>query len=160
MKYAEGNPQELKDKFWKELAGSPYVLLQLDSDPDSAAPMTASLDKDANSAIWFFTGRDSRWAELGAATATYAAKGHDLFARFNGTLTEETDRARLDKQWSNFVEAWFPGGKDDPNLLFVRMDLGDASIWSGELGLLATAKMALGMPIKDEVAGKHVETVL
>ena len=133
MKYAEGNADELKDTFWKEFAGSPYVILQLDSDPASAAPMTASLDKDANGAIWFFTGRDSRWAELGAVTATYASKGHDLFARFAGKLSEETDRARLDEQWSNFVEAWFPnGGKADPNLLFVRMDLGDASIWSGE----------------------------
>ena len=40
------------------------------------------------------------------------------------------------------------------------MDLGDASIWSGELGALATAKMALGMNVRDEVAGKHVETAL
>jgi general stress protein 26 len=135
-------------------------MLQLDADPDSAAPMTASLDKDANSAIWFFAGRDSRWAQMGPATATFASKGHDVFARFHGVLSEETDRARLDKQWSNFVEAWFPGGKDDPNLLFLRMDLGDASIWAGDLGALATAKMALGMDVRDETAGKHVETAL
>ena len=76
-----------------------------EENPDSAAPITASLDKHAKHAIWFFTARDNRWAELGAATATYASKGHDLFARFAGTLSEETDRARLDKQWSNFIEA-------------------------------------------------------
>ena len=160
MKYSEGNAENLKDKFWHELAGSSFVMLTLDGHADDAAPMTASLDKDANHAIWFFTGRDSRWATQGAATATYTSKAHDLFARFAGTLTEETDRARLDKQWSNFVEAWFPGGKTDPNLLFLRMDLGDAEIWSGELGALATAKMMLGMDVRDAVAGKHVETAL
>ena len=160
MKYADGNAKELKDQFWHEMAGSSFVMLQLDAEPGSAAPMTASLDKHANHAIWFFTARDSRLAAKGAATATYASKGHDLFARFKGTLTEETDRARLDKQWSNFVEAWFPGGKTDPNLLFLRMDLGDAEIWSGELGALATAKMVLGMDVRDEVAGKHVKTAL
>ena len=160
MKYTEGDAAELKETFWHEMASSSYVMLQLDADRASAAPMTASLDKDANHAIWFFAGRDSRWAQQGAATATYASKDHDLFARFGGTLSEETDHARLDKQWSNFVEAWFPGGKDDPNLLFLRMDLGDAEIWSGELGALATAKMALGMNVRDEVAGKHVETAL
>ena len=160
MRYTEGRPSELRDAFWKALADSPYVMLQLDADADSAAPMTASLDADANSAIWFFTGRDTRWAKLGPATATFASKGHDVFARFYGVLSEETDRARLDRQWSNFVEAWFPGGKDDPNLLFLRLNLGDAAIWSGELGALATAKMALGMSVKDEVAGKHVETAL
>ena len=160
MKYSEGHADDLKDKFWHELAGSSFVMLQPDGDAHGAAPMTASLDKDANHAIWFFTGRDSRWAPQGAATATYASKGHDLFARFGGTLSEETDKARLDKQWSNFVEAWFPGGKTDPNLLFLRMDLGNAEIWSGELGMLATAKMALGIDVRDEVAGKHVETTL
>ena len=160
MKYSEGNAQNLKDKFWHELAGSSFVMLQLDADSAGAAPMTASLDTDANHAIWFFTGRDSRWAQQGSATATYASKGHDLFARFTGTLSEETDKARLDKQWSNFVEAWFPGGKTDPNLPFLRMDLADAEIWSGELGALATAKMMLGMDVRDEVAGKHVETTL
>ena len=160
MNYAEGNAAELKDKFWHEMSGSSFVMLQLDAEPGSAAPMTASLDKHADSAIWFFAGRDSRWAQQGAATASYASKGHDLFARFTGTLTEETDKARLDKQWSNFVEAWFPGGKTDPNLLFLRMDLGDAEIWSGELGALATAKMMLGMDVRNETAGKHAETAL
>ena len=160
MKYSDGNAHDLKDKFWHEMAGSSFVMLQLDAEPDSAAPMTASLDKHANHAIWFFTGRDNRFAAKGAATATFASKGHDLFARFSGILVEETDKARLDKQWSNFVEAWFPGGKTDPNLLFLRMDLGQASIWSGELGMLTTAKMAMGMDVRGDVGGKYVEIAL
>ena len=160
MKYEAGNTDELKETFWKSFADSPFVFVSLQSTANDAVPMTASLDKDANHAIWFFTGRDNHLAEMGKATCHFAAKGHDFFARFEGVLSEETSRERLDKQWSNFVEAWFPGGKDDPNLLFLRLNLGDASIWSGELGALATAKMALGMEVKDEVAGKHVETAL
>src|SRR4051812_39441550 len=42
MKYSEGNAAELKDKFWHELASSSFVMLQLDGDPEGAAPMTAS----------------------------------------------------------------------------------------------------------------------
>jgi len=160
MQYQQGDPAELKHDFWESFEDSPFVMLQLDGEPDSAAPMTAQLDKDANHAIWFFTSRDNRFAAMGPATANFVSKGHDLFARFAGNLVEETSRDRLEKQWSNFVEAWFPGGKDDPNLLMLRMDLGDASIWSGELGVLATAKMALGMDVRDEVAGKQVETTL
>jgi general stress protein 26 len=160
MKYDQGDPQELKDKFWHELAKAPYVMLELDADPDSAAPMTAQLDKDANHAIWFFTSRDNRFAEMGPATATFSAKGHDVFARFGGTLSEERDRARLEKQWNNFVEAWFPGGKDDPNLLMLRMDLGDASIWAGDVGVFNTVKMALGMDVTDTIKGGFVETKL
>lgn len=160
MQYDQGEPAELKEKFWQAMSKSSFVMLQLDADPDSAAPMTAQLDKDANSALWFFTGRDSRFAALGAATATYQSKGHDVFCRFSGILHEETSREQRDKQWSNFVEAWFPGGKDDPNLLMVRMDLGNASIWAGELGLINTARMMLGKDVTETIKGGFAEVKL
>jgi general stress protein 26 len=160
MQYDQGNPTELKEKFWKELAHSPFVMLQLDADPESAAPMTAQLDKHANHAIWFFTSRDNRFAAQGAATATFSAKGHDLFARFSGALTEENDRAVLDQHWNRMVEAWYPGGKTDPNLLFLRMDLGEAAIWSGEVGVVGAVKMALGLPVGDSLKGGYAETSL
>ena len=160
MKYTESNPDEMRDKFWVAMADSPFVMLQLDADPDSAAPMTAQLDKHANHAIWFFTSRSNRFAAMGPATATFAGKGHDVFARFAGNLVEETSAAVRDDHWNNFVESWFPGGPDDPDVLMLRMELGDASIWAGDLGLLATAKMALGMSVRDEARGNYAETAL
>jgi general stress protein 26 len=160
MHYNQGDPTELKQKFWQAMTKSSFVMLQLDADQDSAAPMTAQLDEGANSAIWFFTGRDSRFAAMGSATATYQSKGHDVFCRFSGMLCEETSRDRLDKHWNNFVQAWFPGGKDDPNLLMIRMDLGEASIWAGELGVIGTARMMLGMDISDTIKGGFAEVEL
>ena len=82
-----------------------------------------------------------------------------MFARFDGTLSVETSKERFEQFWNNFVEAWYDGGKDDPDILFLRMDLGDAEIWSGDLGLLNTAKMALGMNVHDEAEERHVESV-
>lgn len=157
--YNEGNAAELKTKFWHAMEHSAFVMLELDADPDTTAPMTAQLDKDAHSAIWFFANKQSRFAEMGAATAAFSAKGHDLFARFHGNLVHETSRERLDKQWSNFVEAWFPGGKDDPNLVMLRMDLGDATIWDAAMGPITFSKMALGMDVRSDVKG-HVTTNL
>ena len=122
--------------------------------------MTAQLDKDASHAIWFFTRRDNHFAASGVATATFAGKDHKLFARFEGTLREETDRSRLDRQWSNAVASWYPGGKDDPDLLLLRMDLGDASIWSSEAGLPNTVKMALGLKVANTIKGGYTETRL
>ena len=122
-------------------------------------PMSPQLDKDANSSIWFFTHTKSDFAKLGSATATFEGKGHDMFARFNGTLVKETSRERFDQFWNNFIEAWYDGGKTDPDILFLRMDLGDAEIWDGDIGLLNTAKMALGMTVHDEAEKRHVDTV-
>ncbi|RJX67075.1 pyridoxamine 5'-phosphate oxidase family protein [Altererythrobacter sp. N1] len=160
MKYKSGNADELKHKFWNALADSPFVFVALENMPGEAVPMTAQLDKDADSAIWFFTSKGSHLAQLGSAHCIFTGKGHDLFAHFNGTLSIESSRERLDKQWSNFVEAWFPRGKSDPNLLMLRMDLGEAEIWSGDLSLLTTAKMALGMDVRQDATDKHTETTL
>ncbi len=151
---------ELRQKFWTTLADSPFVFLQLDSEPHRAVPMTAQLDRDADGAIWFFTSRSGPFAAGGPATATLAGKGHDLFARFSGTLSEETDRERLEEEWSPAIEAWFPGGRDDPDLLMLRMDLGEAEIWNADLGLIDTTKMLLGFDMRQDAADDHAETTL
>lgn len=152
--------RKLKQKFWTTLADSPFVFLQLDRGPHAAVPMTAQLDKDADRAIWFFTSRTGPFAAGGPATATLAGKGHDLFARFTGTLSEETDARRIDEEWSPAIEAWFPGGRDNPDLLLLRMDLGQAEIWNADLGLLDTTKMLLGFDMRQGAADDHVQTAL
>ncbi|WP_340587836.1 pyridoxamine 5'-phosphate oxidase family protein [Erythrobacter alti] len=152
--------EDLKKKFWKALDDSPFLFLHLDKAPDTAVPMTAQLDKDAESSIWFFTSRDHYLANGGPATATFAGKGHQMFARFSGTLTEETSRERLEKQWSQIIEAWFPGGKDDPNLLMLRMDLGQAEIWNSDLGFIDNAKMLMGFDVREDAREEHTETTL
>ncbi len=160
MKYNEGNADELKTKFWKALSDSPFVFLERTENPGEAVVMTAQLDKDADSEIWFFTTKDHHLAEMGPAVVTFAGKDNQIFARIEGTLSQETSKERLDKQWNNFVEAWFPGGKDDPNLLMLSMKLGDAEIWNSDLGMINNAKMMLGMDVRGEGKEHHVETAL
>ena len=58
------------------------------------------------------------------------------------------------------MKAWYDQGKDDPDLLFLRMDLGDAEIWNGDYSLLTVGKMALGKTVHDDVQDEHVETAL
>lgn len=156
----KADPAALRAKFWTELGESPFLFLQRTGDSASAVPMSPQLDKHANSAIWFFTHKNSAFAALGPVTATFASKGHDLFARFTGTLSVETSQERFDQFWNNFVKAWYEGGKEDPDLLFVRMDLGDAEIWDGDMSLINVAKMALGMNVHDSAEKRHVETTL
>ena len=157
MKHADGNPEKLKQQFWKALADSPYLFLELTGRSDTAVPMSPQLDKDANSAIWFFTHTKSAFANLGPVTAIFQGKGHDMFARFDGTLVRETSQDRFDQFWNNFVAAWYDEGKNDPDLLFLRMDLGNAEIWNGDIGLLNTAKMALGVYVEDKAEERHVK---
>ena len=151
---------DLKKRFWKTLDDSPFLFLQQDSDPSTAVPMTAQLDKDANHAIWFFGRRSSALAKGGPVTATFAGKGHEMFARFSGVLSEEPSQERLDQFWGKPMEAWYKQGKQDPELILLRMDLGQAELWNSDLGFLDTARMLFGFDMLDEAKDEHAETML
>ena len=154
------NPDEIREEFWESIADSPFVMIALDSGHEHSIPMRAQLDKDANSAIWFYTSRDNRLATGGPAMMQYAAKGHDLFACVSGNLTEETDPAIIDKHWSKPVEAWYEQGRQDPSLLMLRFDLGNAEIWEADPGVTGLFKMMTGMTMKGDEMGEHAKVPL
>ncbi|NIJ39285.1 general stress protein 26 [Sphingopyxis panaciterrae] len=151
---------DIKQQFWKALADSPYVMVGQTGERAHHIPMNAQLDKDANSAFWFFTATDNRLAGGGPAMAQFASKGHDLFACISGTLRDETDRAVLDRLWNNGIAAWYEGGKNDPKLVLLRFDLDDAEIWTADPGIKGMFKLATGMTMKEGDLGKHAEVAL
>ena len=154
------NSDEIREEFWESIADSPFVMLSLDSGGSHAIPMRAQLDKDANSAIWFYTSRDNRLARGGPAMMQFVSKGHDLFACVSGTLTEETNDAIIDKHWSNPVEAWYSEGRQDPSLLMLRLDLGTAEIWEAAPGVVGMFKMMTGMTMSGDEMGDHARVPL
>ena len=56
---------DIKKAFWKALDASPYVMVDMTGEREHHIPMNAQLDKDANSAWWFFTSTDNRLAAGG-----------------------------------------------------------------------------------------------
>lgn len=135
--------QRLAKKFWDELHGSPFMMLGLAGVDDSfTRPMTAQVDKGK---IYFFADRteDLVKALKGAhrAIATYASKGHDLFASIHGRLMVDNDRDVIDRLWNPMIASWYEGGKDDPRLVLVRFDTQSADVWEAELG--STLKAAV-----------------
>jgi general stress protein 26 len=160
-------PAELEAKFWKALKSDRTMMLGLYGMEDAhAQPMTAQFEDD-RSPIWFFTASDTELVEAlgdgersGPAIATFASKGHDLFATLHGTLSLDTDRATIDRLWNRFVAAWFEGGKDDPKLRLLRLDADRAEIWLDDSSLLAGIKMLLGADPKEDYKDKVAEVGL
>lgn len=151
---------EIRERFWKELSDSPFVMIGLTGHAGHSIPMTAQVDPDANHCFWFYTSKGNRLATGGEAMAQFAAKGHDLFACIGGTLAVENDPAVIDRYWSNQVEAWYDGGRNDPDLLMLRFDLGSAEIWQADLSITGVFKMMFGGNVRDEMKGKHAEVAL
>ena len=84
------------------------------------------------------------------AIATFTSKGHDLFATVHGSVRMDNDRAVIDRLWNRYVAAWYPGGKDDPNLALLRLDPEGAEIWLDASSMMAGIKMLLGADPKKE----------
>jgi general stress protein 26 len=148
--------QEIKQHFWKKLADSPFVMIGLDGGGHSE-PLTAQLDEDQVDTLFFFIGKDNRLAGGGAAMAQFVSKGHDFFACLAGTATIDNDFAMIDKLWNKQVEAWFPGGKGDPNLALLRFDIDDAEMWEADMSLTGKVKMLFGGKIDPSEEGSHAK---
>ncbi|MFM9934568.1 MAG: pyridoxamine 5'-phosphate oxidase family protein [Novosphingobium sp.] len=146
---------EIRDAFWQALAGSPVMMVRLAAQGSTAHPMTAQLDRDADGCFWFFMNRDNTLAAGGAAHADLSASGHTVFAAVEGTLTEETDRAVFDKLFTGDVAAWFKDGRNSPEILLMRFDLGDAEIWKIDTTIAGLFHRLIGAPVRPGEAGKH-----
>lgn len=148
-------PQEVAQDFIKHLKSSPFLMIGLIGAGEHSEPLTAQIDDDQSDVLYFFTGKDNRVATGGKAMAQFASKGHDFFACLAGTITPDNDRAQIDKLWSKQVEAWFPGGKDDPNLALLRFDVDSAELWETDMSLGGVVKMLFGGKIKPSEEGSH-----
>jgi general stress protein 26 len=158
------NDAEIEARFWKALESGRTVMLALvDVEDAHARPMTAQVE-NGRGPIWFFTAKDTEIVRgLGAshrAVATFASKGHDLFATVHGTLSLDRDKGTIDRLWSPFVAAWFEGGKHDPKLALLRLDAERAEIWLDDSSFLAGIKMLLGADPKEEYRDKVAEVRL
>ncbi len=157
-------PQELERKLWKSLKSDRTLMLGLDGvEGGHSRPMTAQVEGESGP-IWFFTGKPNVLVDtLGQgqrrAIAAFSAKGHDLFASIQGSLSIDNDRAVIDRLWNPFIAAWFEG-KDDPNLVLLRLDTESAEIWLNESNLLAGVKMLLGADPKKDYKDKVAEVGL
>jgi len=156
--------QEIQARFWSALKSDMTMMIGLDGVEDGhARPMTAQLDGE-RSPIWFFTTKDNalvqNLARGNRAIATFASKGHDIFATVHGTLRLDNDRATIDRLWNRYVAAWFDGGKDDPALALLRLDAERAEIWVDASSLVAGIKMMFGADPKEDVKDKVAEVAL
>lgn len=158
------DPRELEARFWKSLKSDMTMMVGLDGVEDGhARPMTAQVEGES-APIWFFTSTENgivkKLGKGNRAIATFASKGHDLFATVHGTLVVDNDRAVIDRLWNRFVAAWYEGGKDDPKLVLLRLDAEHGEIWLDASSVLAGIKLLLGADPKHEYKDKTAKVDL
>lgn len=99
-----------------------------------ARPMAiAQVEPDCG--LWFLTGHDTAKAhEIEQDTRAHVACQNDrsAYLSISGTASLVRDRAKLDELWSEPYRAWFPGGKDDPNIALIHFKAAAGEYWDNE----------------------------
>ena len=146
--------QKITETFRAELKASPFIMLSVEGGRLSE-PLTSQIDEDQPNALYFFVAKDNRAALGGPAMAHFASRGHDFFACLEGAVTQDNERAMIDKLWSKHVESWFPGGKDDPNLTLLRFEIAGAEMWGTDISLAGRVKLLFGGKIQPSEGSSH-----
>lgn len=83
----------------------------------------ANQKADDDGALWFFTEKDGTVTRNIRAdpklSLGYASSGAYVAVTGRGVMSE--DRAKIAELWSEDAAAWFPKGKEDPNLILLKV---------------------------------------
>jgi general stress protein 26 len=120
-------------KLWSLIKSAKFAMLVTeDGDHLRGRPMAASQD-GFDGTLWFFTPASShKVAEVKADSrvcVTYAEPSSQDYVSFSGRGTLVQDRAEIDKRWSPLLKAWFPNGKDDPDVALLKVTVDQAEYW-------------------------------
>lgn len=124
----------------KELAEGKMCLFctkengQLESRPMGVSQVDESGD------IWFFSGKSSnKNRQITSDPGVYlmfieAGKQHYLSLTTEAAIVE--DQQKVDELWNGFMKAWFPGGKEDPEISLIRASVISGHYWDEKDGHL------------------------
>jgi general stress protein 26 len=83
--------------------------------------------------MWFFTGYESgKSHEIkndSHVNLSYSKPSDNVYVSVSGKATLSKDRAKIEELWTPELKAWFPGGKEDPNVGLIRVDIDKAEYW-------------------------------
>lgn len=126
----------IERRLWNEIENHQIGMLGVvGGEAHHLQPMTAFVEAEGKR-LWFFTRNDTDLVrEIGAGgKAMFVLQQKDFRACVGGRLSVRHDRARMDRYWNAVVAAWYPEGKDDPDLTLLCLECDDAHVWISEAG--------------------------
>jgi general stress protein 26 len=125
---------DAREKFW-DLIEDHHACMLVTHGPGGALharPMHAIVERDKRE-ILFFTalaaGKAHEIETSAEVCLTFVSHKKNDFIAVQGTAELTQDRALIDKYWNTMVKAWFPDGKDDPNVGLIRVHVRGGEYW-------------------------------
>lgn len=83
--------------------------------------------------LWFFTSSETHKTEElerdNRVNVSYAAPDDNTYVSVSGRGSIVKDKAKIDEYWSDIYKAWFPEGKDSPDLVLLKISVEQAEYW-------------------------------
>ena len=151
---------ETKDKLSELLADfdSAMLVTRTSAGELRSRPMAVA-DLEESGELLFVTERHSGKLEEIAADShvNVAMQASRKFVSISGTAVAVDDRRKVAELWNEAWKVWFPGGKDDPTLILLKVHVDRGEYWdnSGMSGIkyLIEAGKAYLSGTKPDVAG-------
>jgi general stress protein 26 len=123
----------------KELAESIDICMfcsNLKNDDGSSCRPMSTQEVDESGNLWFFSNADSdknrEIKEDKNVQLFYSHPGKDSYLIVNGEAELIFDRNKIEELWTPVLKAWFPEGKEDPNISIVKVKPSSAYYWDTE----------------------------
>lgn len=104
--------------------------------------------------LWFFTHASEPKAQEirqnPQVNVSFSNPGSNEYVSMSGPASLVDDRAKMEQLWQKPLEAWFPEGLDDPDLVLLKVEVEHAEYWDQNAGLI---EIAAGF-VKSKVTGE------
>jgi general stress protein 26 len=94
----------------------------------------ALLQVEDNGDCWFMTGFDSGKVDEIERNpmVNVSLQEERKFLSLSGRATISRDRQKIDELWSEHLKVFFPNGKEDPNLVLIRVTPAEGEYWDND----------------------------
>lgn len=131
--------REARAKLWERIKDIKFTMLVTEQ-PDGtlrSRPMaTQQVEFDGD--LWFFTKASAPKVDEIAVhqqvNLSYADVDAQSYVSVSGLAELVRERDKIDELWNPMYKAWFPQGKDDPDVALLRVRVTNAEYWDPPAG--------------------------
>lgn len=127
---------EHKQKIWKMIKDIKVgMLVTQDHGTPRARPMHL-VQEAYDGKLWFYTRRSAEKTFEAASDhdvcLSFSDQEEGIYVSLSGKANLIDDRELIEKYWNPFIAAWFPEGKDDPDLALLEINVEMGEHWKSK----------------------------
>jgi general stress protein 26 len=128
--------------------------------PLTTRPMSVQKVCDQGN-FWFLSPADSdknrEIAEDSRVQLFISNSSNYEFLSLYGNATVSRDQQKIDEFWNDILKAWFPGGKNDPNITVIKVTPEAGFYWDTKDGKLVSMIKILASAVSGKTLQEGVE---